>query len=201
MNQYKKRYLEAQTHDDLHNLIKELILENTRLYKDNLLYRNIEIPLLKSENDRYKYMYIYDEQPMAWDNFKMREHQIHFLTITFDPDRFDNLIFTTEEQQKNYILWALSEFKDRINFIYGCFEKHDSGIIHSHILINFFDYIDFKEKYLKSLKAMFTRNIRNEHAVKLEVVNHLEKVAAYIDDGDKVKYGFFMFYHSTNYII
>jgi hypothetical protein len=200
MNSYAKRYLDAQTNDDIHNLIKELILENTRLYKDNLLYRNIEIPLLKSENDRYKYMYIYDEQPMAWDNFKMREHQIHFLTITFDPDRFDNLLFTTEEQQKNYILWALSQFKDKINFIYGCFEKHDSGIIHSHILINFFDSYDFQQNHYKSLKAMFTKNIRNEHAIKLEPVNHLEKVAAYIDDGDKIKYGFFMFYHSTNYL-
>jgi len=200
MTSYEKRYLAAQDNDDLHNLIKELINENKELYKDNLLYRNIEFPLLKTHSSKYKYMYTYDSQPMAWEEYHMREYQIHFLTITFDPDRFDNLILTTEEAQKNYILHSLSEFKNKINFIYGCFEKHKNGIIHSHLLINFFDHMDFLENSYPSLKAKFTKNIRNPYTLKLEPVNHLEKVAAYIDNGDKVKYGFFMFYNSINYL-
>jgi len=138
MTAYAKRYLDAQTHDDLHNLIKELINENTQLKKDNLYYRNIEIQL--NINQRFKLVFKEDDHPMAFDDYKIKNNLLYFMTITFDPERFDNLIFTTEQQQKDYILASLYEFKDRINFIYGCFEKHKNGIIHTHMIINFNDY-------------------------------------------------------------
>jgi len=198
MTAYAKRYLDAQTHDDLHNLIKELIIENTQLKKDNIYYRNIEIQL--KTNDRFKLIFKEDDHPMAFDDYKIKENLLYFMTITFDPERFDNLIFTTEQQQKDYILSSLYEFKDRINFIYGCFEKHKNGIIHTHMIINFNDYQEFKENYFNKLKSKFTRNLRNKYTIDIEAVKALDKVLQYIDNGEKVKYGFYIFYNSTNYL-
>ena len=200
MTAYAKRYLDAQTHDDLHNLIKELIIENTQLKKDNLYYRNIELQLIGDDNDRFKLIYLQSDDPMAFDDYKIKNSELYFMTITFDPERFDNLIFTTSEQQKKYILYSLYKFTDHINFMYGCFEKHQNGIIHSHILINFNDYKEFNEKYFKQLKSRFTRNLRNKYTIDIEPVKALDKVLQYIDFGDKVKYGFFIYYNSTNYL-
>jgi len=200
MTAYAKRYLDAQTHDDLHNLIKELITENTQLKKDNLYYRNIEIQLLSVNTFKHQLIFNHDDTPMAFDDYKIKQNELYFMTITFDPDRFDNLQFTSEEQQKSYILYALYKHRQHINFMYGCFEKHQNGIIHSHILINFNDYREYKEKYFKELKARFTRNMRNKYTIDIEPVKALDKVLQYIDNGEKVKYGFFLFYNSTNFL-
>jgi len=203
MTSYSKRYLEAQKHDDLHNLIKELINENTQLKKDNLFYRNIEIQLLHEDNQSYKLIYQRDESPMAFDDYKIKHNLLYFMTITYDPERFDNLIFTSEEQQKEYILYSLYKFRNQINFIYGCFEKQTNGIIHAHLLINYIDHIYFINDYLPKLKSQFTKRfLRKNHkqSIDNEPVKDLDKVLNYIDGKEKEKYGFFLFYNSTNFL-
>jgi len=137
---------------------------------------------------------------MVFDDYKIKQNLLYFMTITFDPERFDNLIFTSEDQQKDYILKSLYEFRHYINFIYGCFEKHQNGIIHTHMIINFNDYKEFKEKYFNKLKSKFTRNLRNKYTIDIEAVRDLDKVLQYIDYGEKVKYGFYIFYNSTNFL-
>jgi len=203
MTAYAKRYLDAQSHDDLHNLIKELINENTQLKRDNLFYRNIELQLLDEDNQSYKGIYKRDESPMAFDDYKIKQNLLYFMTITYDPERFDNLIFVSEDQQKEYILYSLYKFRHYINFMYGCFEKQNNGIIHAHILINYNDSNEFINDYLPKLKSRFTRRFirKNQNqSVDNQPVKDLDKVLNYIDGKEKVKYGFFMFYNSTNYL-
>jgi len=198
MTAYAKRYLDAQTHDDLHHLIKELINENTQLKKDNLYYRNITVPL--NCDDKWKLAFIAGETPMAFDDYKIKQNALYFMTITFDPERFDNLHFTTEEQQKDYILCSLYKFRHDINFMYGCFEKHKNGLIHSHLIINFNDYSNFKDNHFNKLKSKFTRNLRNPYTIDFGPVQNLDKVLEYIDFGEKLKYGFYRYYNPSNFL-
>jgi len=203
MTAYAKRYLNAQTNDDLHHLIKELINENIQLKQDNLFYRNVELQLLHEDNQHYKLIYKRDEVPMAFDDYKIKHNLLYFMTITYDPDRFDNLIFISEEQQKEYILYSLYKFRHHINFMYGCFEKQTNGIIHAHILINYNDNIEFINDHLPKLKSKFTRRFirsNQKQTIDNEPVKDMDKVLNYIDGKEKEKYGFFLFYNSSNFL-
>ena len=42
--------------------------------------------------------------------------------------------------------------------------------------------------------------MRNKYTIDIEPVKALDKVLQYIDYGEKVKYGFFIYYNSTNYL-
>jgi len=134
-----------------------------------------------------------------FNDIKIKSDGNYFLTITFDPKRFDNLHLTSTEEQKNYILLQLHKIRQTINFIYGCFEKHQNDIIHTHIIINPIN-IDALKKDLKKLKSAFTYNINNKYTIDFEYINNLDKVINYIDDGNKEKFGFFQYYNSSNYL-
>jgi len=203
MTAYAKRYLDAQNYDDLHNLIKELINENTQLKRDNLFYRNIELTLVDENRRHYQLLYKQEDTPMAFNDYQMRQNLMYFMTITYDPQRFDNFELTSEEQQKEYILYSLYKFRHQINFMYGCFEKQSNGFIHAHILINYTDAKEFINESLTKLKSLFTRRFTRKNqkqTIDNEVVKDLDKVLEYIDNGDKEKCGFFLYYNSTNYL-
>lgn len=101
-----------------------------------------------------------------------------FLTLTFDPMKFG--IEPNEDDRKNYILHHLLKAV-KIQFIstfYGCFEYHESGIIHSHIVIKTTYADKFIEDYFQPL---FTDNRRNKKAVvclpaKKSVLDYIHKV-------------------------
>jgi len=198
MRDYTQLYLNAVETDDIHKLMKELIIENKKLHIENNYYRNIEHLLVK-ENESYQLTFKQEDTPMAFNDIKIKSDGNYFLTITFDPKRFDNLHLTSTEEQKNYILLQLHKIRQTINFIYGCFEKHKNDIIHTHIIINPVN-IDALKKDLKKLKSAFTYNINNKYTIDFEYINNLDKVINYIDDGNKEKFGFFQYYNSINYL-
>jgi len=200
MRDYTQLYFDAVDTDDIHKLMKELIIENKKLHIENNYYRNIEHFLLKKDvNENYKLTFKYDETPMAFDSLKMSGNILHFMTITFDPKRFDNLHLTSSEEQQNYILYQLHLIRRSINFLYGCFEKQKNDIMHAHLLMNVNDLDEFK-KILKIFKAAFTYNINNLYTIDFQPVKQLDRVLWYIDDGDKVKFGFFQYYNLSNYL-
>jgi len=196
MRDYTQLYFNAVETDDIHKLIKDLIRENKTLHIENNYYRNIEHFLIKNENESYKLTFKHEESPMAIDA-KISSQGNYFLTITFDPKRFDNLHLTSTEEQKDYILLQLHKMRNTTNFLYGCFEKHQNDIIHSHLIINPTDLDAFK-KDLKKLKSAFTYNINNKYTIDFQYINDLEKVLNYIDNGNKEKFGFFQYINSRN---
>lgn len=112
-----------------------------------------------------------------------------FLTLTFDPLKFG--IDTSEVDRKRYILYKLMRAikHDIVSDFYGCFEYHESGIIHAHVLIKT-EYSDsFIEDYFQ---PEFTDNRRNKRAVKClpaktTVINYIHKT----DTPDKRSNDFF----------
>jgi len=200
MRDYAQLYLNAVEIDDVHTLIKDLIKENKQLHKENLYYKNIELHL-KINSRQFELTFRRDSQPMSFDEHRMRDNnRMYFMTITFDPKRFDTLDFTSEESQKEYILLQLHKFKHKINFIYGCFEKHKNGVIHAHVLLNFNDYDIFREREFKKLVSKFTNSKYNKFCIDLQPVQNLDNVINYIDGGDKEKFGFFRYYNPINFL-
>lgn len=89
-------------------------------------------------------------------------HTCKMVTLTFDPRKFPVLINRTA--QRDYIRYVLDLFIDlfgnEINSIYGCYELHDSGIVHSHFMIDSLD-----EHQYKFLQKYFTNDKNNDKAV------------------------------------
>lgn len=190
--------MKIETHDELAQLVKELLIENKQLKDDNVYYRCIETFLTKHEpRDSYLNAFYIEDSPMAFDDYTIRGN-CYFMTITFDPKRFDNFHLTTSETQKKYILYQLHKHRYRIVFMYGCFEKHKNGVIHSHIIINPICEDDFKQHCLNHLKSAFTKNINSRITIDYQLVKSVDKTIEYIDNGGKEKYGFFRYFNPND---
>lgn len=87
----------------------------------------------------------------------------YFVTITFDPAKFGLMPY--EVERKNYILNALYKIMktDLIKKCYGCFEYHQNGIVHSHLIINA-QYEDIKT-IKRKLREEFSDNPYNKIVV------------------------------------
>lgn len=82
------------------------------------------------------------------------------VTLTFDPKMFPVLINRTA--QRDYIRYKLNEFIElfEIDELYGCYELHDSGIVHSHFVVEKLDIHQYSW-----LTQQFTRTFGNKTAV------------------------------------
>lgn len=85
----------------------------------------------------------------------------HFITITFDPEKFG--VSNPVESERKYILCQLSKLIHMkfLKDIYGCFEQHNNGRTHAHFIAFVLD-----NDYKQYLKRKFTDNPRNNIAVK-----------------------------------
>jgi len=103
---------------------------------------------------------------------------VNMITLTFDPKKFPVLI--NRSAQRLYIRMIIDEYIELFNpgIIYGCFELHDSGVVHSHFII-----LNFSIDDLNWFKKQFTNNPKNDTAVHrcgktladgLQYVNKLE---------------------------
>lgn len=84
-----------------------------------------------------------------------------FITLTFDPKKFP--ILSNRSAQRSYIKQSLEQLiktdygcNYKLGDIYGCYELHDSGIVHAHFVIQ---NIHIEE--LAILKREYTNNPNN----------------------------------------
>lgn len=105
----------------------------------------------------------------------------HFLTITFDPARFGIQFHEAERMQ--YIVSKFHNVMDKqlIKSVYGSFEYHNNGIIHTHAII-----IAQQEdipKIKQLLKSYFTDNPHNKIVIDLgpakwpQGLNYINKIS------------------------
>lgn len=80
---------------------------------------------------------------------------LKFITITFDPDKFGSV--NEDIREKEYILSVLYRLKSYYTFIYGCFEYHKSGTVHSHLIMHT-SVANMKQM----LRPYFTNNPKNK---------------------------------------
>lgn len=169
--------------------IIELKIEN-KLLKEKLVYLNgdssksLDIPSYFPLN---KYIDIYPSDVNHYINNNNETlffplECSYFITITFDPDKFGH--YNDNNKEEDYILYILAKlYKDEIikNF-YGCFEKHKSGTIHSHLIANIYDI----SKFRTLIKKSFTNNARNMRAIDIGTYK-LKKSIDYINKEEDYK--------------
>lgn len=108
------------------------------------------------------YHIIRQSQPIEY-NYESELSNSFFMTLTFDPARFGLQPYETE--RKNYIINQLCKLmKDGlIKKCYGCFEFHQNGIIHSHLIANIAP--DDIPLVKRKLREAFTDNHYNKIVV------------------------------------
>jgi hypothetical protein len=96
-------------------------------------------------------------------NYETELSNSFFITITFDPAKFG--LYPYEAERKQYIINSLYKIMkdDLIKKCYGCFEYHNNGIIHSHLIANIAP--DDAKLVKRKLKEQFTDNLNNKIVV------------------------------------
>lgn len=143
----------------LNNTIREL-RKKLEVYDEHILADHLLIP-----PDNANFRVKQSNKPL--DNlYPIEQSQIetyYFVTLTFDPAKFGT--HRLDQHRKDYILHQLMILYDKelIKNFYGCFEHHDSGIIHAHVIIKTYN----PSEVYQLLQVKFTDNNRNKRAVQL----------------------------------
>lgn len=135
-------------------------LENVDYYKQELrdlyLKDSCHKILIRKENLPWKIIEL--EKPI--DNPFYTEI-CKMITLTFDPRKFPVLF--DKRAQRQYVAETINEFITtfpRIDALYGCYELHENGVVHSHFIIP-----NISNFELKFLRLKYTDNDQNIHAV------------------------------------
>lgn len=91
------------------------------------------------------------------------DNNCKMVTLTFDPKKFNSLI--NRNTQRAYMEQTLNglinmDFGCEINMpLYGCFELHETGIVHVHFICNniYEEQLIFLRQQLTDKKIMFTQ--------------------------------------------
>lgn len=145
-------------------------LQNDYLLK-NESYINIECPVY----------YPFNREEMYLTDIELPNRDYIAITLTFDQQKHPQLILTPTYEQKKYIEKVISNllYEQLISAVYGCFEKHKSGYIHSHLIVpHYGDY----NNLLSTIVPYFTnRELKKQHAVLIKPVTDLNKWLTYIN--------------------
>lgn len=91
--------------------------------------------------------------------FKMdiNDYKCQMITLTFDRHKFKEL--RNRQAQRNYFKYVLEKW-EHTSPLYGCFELHSDGVVHTHLMT-----INSTQKDLDYLKSWLTNHEANIHAV------------------------------------
>lgn len=160
--------------------IKDLMVENAELKQK---IKELELALKYDSVTGYchcKQLILSQEQEIEFYNLK-EDHQFKsslvpmyngclntlyknwFVTITFSPKKFIDIDPATAEYQKAFILYHLLKLKEMglYEFAYGCMEYFQTGIVHSHVIIQTYSIILVQEY----LNEVFNHSKRNKHCI------------------------------------
>lgn len=92
---------------------------------------------------------------------------LKFYTLTFDPAKFG--VSNDMELEKQYMLIQIGKaYRDfNCTYVYGCFEYHKTGAVHTHFILKSYDN---HPKIYKFLKYRFTDNPSNRCAIVVKAV-------------------------------
>lgn len=172
-------YLNAKSHHEVDDLVKRLFKVVRDLRRDNMFYCDIEQHLSFSGSNVSQFDI--SDQPILTD--LSNSGNFYAVTITFDPNRFENLDVITEESQQKYILTKLYDFLSKgynVTELYGSFELHQSGVVHSHLLIGIYDW---KQLY-DFLLRQFSKTRRNKHCILIKPIDDMKKWIEYINKAE-----------------
>lgn len=89
------------------------------------------------------------------------------VTMTLDPRKFPQLMFTPEHYQEKYFKQIISHliYTDQFNAVYGSFEKHCNGNIHCHFIAPLYNTLSNIKELEAAIKPYLTERANNNKAV------------------------------------
>lgn len=93
----------------------------------------------------------------------------HFLTLTFDPQKFG--LFNNPQDEKNYIFATLYKARKWIKQLTGCFEYQKTGTTHAHLILSLnsspnSSYPESDKEIEDWFRKFYTDNPKNKYAIK-----------------------------------
>lgn len=150
---------------DLRISLKDLIIENQLITQKGLLPKIGHISKLFKHNQIDPKHYFFDK---GNDDYL-------FVTITFDPKKYPQLIVTPDYQQKEYIEQILTKAtaNDVIASFYGVYEKQKNGNIHFHFIVQKYSSIE-NQNEIKDFFTPYFTDRRSKYAIDVRPVNNME---------------------------
>lgn len=122
-----------------------------------------------SNNDyRIVNQFLTFSEPIKDQDVSQHVRSLRFYTITFDPSKFG--VSNDIELEKQYMLLQIGKAYNNFNctYVYGCFEYHKNGSLHTHFIMNCYGS---HPKIYKFIKYQFTDNPANRCALVVKTVN------------------------------
>lgn len=100
--------------------------------------------------------------------YKDKLSNAYFITITFDPNKFG--VEQLDDERKQYILYSLYKCikSEMITELYGSFEYHKNGLIHSHAIA----ITGYHKELYDKLQPLYTDNSHNKYAIQIGKAKH-----------------------------
>ena len=180
--------------DEDTNIKIKLNYYKKELSKLQKIQNNLKFPEYLSPHQKYLYRELqknikvqlsnYPKILEAYDlfNYFNDSASIFFITITYDPKRFPATLDCIEEEYIKYVLLTIYIYN--ITAIYGTFEKHENGRVHTHLVLQ-----AYQQKEIEiTLKSMFGSTLRRSNiSVKIEKIkpNYVQDALDYINKTNK----------------
>jgi len=137
--------------------------------------------IIKSHEKDYEHTYEWDSLKDYYKKYLKTSHY-YLVTCTFDSKVSVNLDIYGQTNHLKQVLNGLAHYH-----YFACFEKHKSGILHSHILIQGDDHKI--QPLLMKNKKYLTKSINLAPAIQIKRVNNtgvdIDRVYDYIWDDKK----------------
>lgn len=152
---------------ELRSGFRELLLQNT-------IYRQeATLPHICKISPYFRYNPVSDSHWFfQFCDSEDERHDYLFITLTFDPRKFPQLIVCPEEEQKQYIEQVLTIAHDtqKIGLFYGVYELQGNGNIHYHMITSLYDSKENKDSIKSFFTPFFTDRLENKYAVDVKQV-------------------------------
>lgn len=150
--------------------IQELKEENSSLRKELARFHAIENDALKLQywqQQEITNLFTQSKIKIPFE-YKSKLSNAYFITITFDPNKFG--VVQLEDERKQYILYSLYKcIKSKLlTELYGCFEYHKNGLIHTHAILITGYPTEIKHK----LHPLYTDNTKNTVVIQIDKAKH-----------------------------
>lgn len=151
---------------ELRSSLADLLMENS------ILRDEASLPFISKISKSFRY----NPLPPNHYYFQKGLDDYLFLTITFDPRKFPQLIITSQEEQKQYIEQVLTKANQQeiITLFYGVYELQKNGNIHIHIILNKYNSKENIETIKSFFTPFFTARKDNKYCIDVKPVTNMD---------------------------
>jgi len=163
------------SHHGLSQYLKDLRTVLRSTVEELMIRREQPIfPILPVKLYNFNY---HKEETTHWF-FDKDENDYLFITITFDPRKFPQIVVATHIQQQKYIEQAIASSieEEVIRLFYGVLEEQKNGNLHFHFVVQKYNCKDNINQLIEFFKPLFTDVKTNKYCIDVKPVTDLKNL-------------------------